>query len=103
MRDNKQSVCRPARIAMTISELIYIPSALESELLEHVERSFRIKTVHIQLPCVMYYLVSVISLIDAYDYAERIVRSLQDRIDDTAVVLFPVMAGDNIEAVTDLK
>ena len=51
----------------------------------------------------MNHFIGIVRLIDAYDYAERIVRSLQDRIDDTAVVLFPVMAGDNIEAVTDLK
>ena len=49
----------------------------------------------------MNHFIGIVCLIDAYDYAERIVRCLKNRIDDTPVVFFPVIAGDNIETVTD--
>ena len=72
-------------------------------MLKYLERRFYGQTVYIENSGGMNHFICIIRLIDANDYAERIIRSLQDRIDDTAIVLFPVIAGDDIKAVTDLK
>ena len=48
-------------------------------------------------------MMGIIGLIDVHRHPERIIRQLAHRIHDQAIIPGPVVGGDHIKTVADLK
>ena len=85
-----QSVAGPVEV-IEVSELSHVPSGLESELLENLERSLLVQDADVHDPGLVDHLAGVVGLVDAHHDLGRIGGDLGDRVADHAVVSLAVV------------
>ena len=96
-----QSVVRTER--RPAFELIHCPSALETEVLEYLERCVGRQAVNVHDSRLLDHMMGIVILVDGNCDPVRRIGDLCDGIDDQSVVLLAVIGGNNIESVSDLE
>lgn len=88
---------------LSILEFIRVSSADKAKLLKNPEGCFNIEAVDVHFLCLRNYVVGVVCLVDCYGNSVGTACKLRNGVYDKAVILFAVVAGDNVKAVANVE
>ena len=84
-------------------ELVRRAAGLEAEVLENREGRVLGQTVDVHDPCLLDNVMGIVVLVDAHRNAVGGVGHLGHGVDNQAIVLFAVAAGDDVQAIANVK